>query len=335
MISQAHLSQLHNDASGNFERFESHDFEETKAYATSLYCPHNFILHNNASNVDAHFAWARLNKIGMADVGYGANVTIDPNRLEDFYLIQTVISGSVEVISGNQRCLSTPGIATVISPNQPTVMHWDSDARFLSVKIERQQIESQLSEFLAHKVENPVIFDLKLDLNSDVMKPWDSVVDSLFYQLQFGNSQNDDISVSEIFERWMISNFLHTQPHNYSEQLKTGVNGKTPASIRLAIQFIHEHLNEPLKNNDVALAAGISERTLNNLMHQFVGKTSKQYILHKRLAVTRSKLQNPATACSVTKVLSDIGIQNHGRFSAIYKEKFGELPSETLTNARA
>jgi len=320
---------------GNFTDFESRDQEEAKAYATSLYCPHEFKIDPNSSKLRTRITSSLLDQIGLASVGYGANVMVEPGKLNDFYLIQTVVSGSVDITSGNQKCLSTPGMATIISPDQPTKMLWDREAHFLSIKIDRQEMEAQLSQLIARVVDVPLVFDLKMDLTTDKTKPWESAVDSLFYQLRFGSLQTEDPDSTRMFERWLISTFLHTQPHNYSGDMISGTSSKIPESIKRAICFVDTHFNEGLKNEHIANAAGISERTLTDLMKRYLGKTAKQYQQQRQLSFVRSRLRATSSIDTVTKVLSDAGIKNHGRFSGLYKNEFGELPSETRLASRA
>jgi len=334
MISQSNINDLHRNP-GNFNNFESRDQDEAKAYATSLYCPHELVIDPNKAKLHTRIASSLLDRIGLASVGYGANVTVDPGKLDDFYLIQTVVSGSVDITSGQQKCLSKPGMATIISPDQPTKMYWDSEARFLSIKIDRREMEAQLSQLIARAVEEPLIFDLKMDLTADITKPWESAVDSLFYQLRFGSLQTNDPDTTRMFERWLISTFLHTQPHNYSNDMIGGTSSEIPRSIKRAVRFVDAHFNEPLKNEHIANAAGMSERMLNDLMKKHLGKTAKQYQRQRQLSFVRSRLRATSAIDAVTKVLCDAGIKNHGRFSALYKSEFGELPSETRMAARA
>lgn len=333
MISPAEIFETHNSP-GRFANFSSDDREETEAFATSLYCPHDFRLASREKRLGTRMAAASLSDVGLASIGFRANVTVDPGTLDDFYLIQTVVAGSVDVVSGNQRCLSTPGIATVISPNQATRMIWDRAAHFLSVKVGREALESQLAEITGEAVNEPVVFDLRLDLNRDQSRPWQSVVEALYHHLRYADWHAENPYESRLLERWLVSTLLHTQAHNYSARLSRTLPSGAPKSLRRAIRFIERHFSHEIPNRKIADAAGVSERKLHSIFQKYLGKTAKQYQLNMRLRYVRSVLHDGRPDTSVTNVFADAGVQHHGRFSGCYKAEFGELPSATLANAR-
>ena len=85
--------------------------------------------------------------------------------------------------------------------------------------------------------------------------------------------------------------------------------------------------------SELATTVGVSERKLSELFRRFLGKSAKQYQLDNRLRLARSKLRNPTPNMTVTRALTECGIEHHGRFAARYRARFGEPPSATLSAA--
>jgi AraC family ethanolamine operon transcriptional activator len=86
--------------------------------------------------------------------------------------------------------------------------------------------------------------------------------------------------------------------------------------------------------DDLAQAADVHSRTLLRAFHSVVGMGPVRYLRFRQLNVVRRML-NEAPATTVTASLQSAGVSDMGRFSGLYKELFGELPSETLLAAEA
>lgn len=334
MITAAEILETHKSP-GRFDHFRSNDRDQTEAFATTLFCPHEFKLARREKALSARIASASLSSLSLTSIGFGANVSVDPGSLGDFYLIQTVVDGSVDIVSNEQHCLATPGIATIISPNQPTKMLWDRDAHFLTLKIDKSALEAQLSALIGQPIEENVVFDLRFDLNRNDTKAWQSAVDSLFNVLRYTDWQQGDSSDAQLLERWIISSLLHTQPHNYSGRIHQGLSADWPNSIRSAVHFIDRHFKQALSAQQIAEAAGVSERKIRQDFSKYLGVSAKQYQLRLRLRYIRSALLDAKPNTSITNLLTEAGVQNFGRFSGYYQQEFGESPSSTLAKAKA
>ena len=86
-----------------------------------------------------------------------------------------------------------------------------------------------------------------------------------------------------------------------------------------------------LKISELCAAIGVPERTLRMCCNEFLGKSPSRYYLLRRLNMVRSALQraDPATT-SVAEIARRHQFVELGRFSASYRNVFGEMPSATL-----
>lgn len=124
-------------------------------------------------------------------------------------------------------------------------------------------------------------------------------------------------------------------------QLGTGVrelseNAGNPSfrHVRKAEELIYERPNEIDGLQDIALHAGVSERTLQAAFRKVRGATPMQVLTQARLHCARRALIDHDGPKTVTDVCSSCGIEHHGRFSKLYRKVFGENPAATLNSRK-
>lgn len=101
--------------------------------------------------------------------------------------------------------------------------------------------------------------------------------------------------------------------------------------VARVIRFIREHPDRPFDLAELASLACASERNLYNLMKRHTGLTPYRFYQRTGLLRVREQLllcRSPAPSISWHALNN--GFNHFGRFSALYRQHFGELPSETL-----
>jgi AraC-like DNA-binding protein len=95
--------------------------------------------------------------------------------------------------------------------------------------------------------------------------------------------------------------------------------------------FLREHGDEPITLAQLCDATGVCERSLRNACHAVCGTSPKRYLTRRRMEAVRRALATarPGQA-TVTRIATDHGFFELGRFAAAYTSLFGEKPSETL-----
>ncbi|KQO46353.1 MULTISPECIES: helix-turn-helix domain-containing protein [unclassified Frigoribacterium] len=103
--------------------------------------------------------------------------------------------------------------------------------------------------------------------------------------------------------------------------------------LRLAAEYVHAYADQAISSADIATAAGMHTRTLQQLMNEHLGSSPSKYLRHVRLDRVRQDLLagDPGTTL-VSDVAGRWGFGNLGRFSAAYLARFGELPKDTLAH---
>ncbi len=104
------------------------------------------------------------------------------------------------------------------------------------------------------------------------------------------------------------------------------------SAARRAMAFIEEHCEEPLTVTDIARAAGIGVRGLQASFARNTGMTPLGYARRVRLERAHAELQSadPDDGTTVRGVAARWGFAKPERFAAIYRQRYGRLPSQTL-----
>ncbi len=101
--------------------------------------------------------------------------------------------------------------------------------------------------------------------------------------------------------------------------------------IRKAMDFVDQHDDDYLVVEDLANAAGVSERTLRTAFQDYFSVGPVRYLRLRTLHQVRGALKAADhSITSVTEIATQFGVWHFGRFAQDYQFLFGELPSQTL-----
>ena len=106
---------------------------------------------------------------------------------------------------------------------------------------------------------------------------------------------------------------------------------QSPAALRRAVAFIEDNAQLPIGLTEIAGAAGMSARGLQDLFRRTVGLSPTGFLRRVRLNAARDELAaSDSTQASVAGIAHRWGFVQLGRFAAAYRQEFGENPRDTL-----
>jgi AraC-like DNA-binding protein len=106
----------------------------------------------------------------------------------------------------------------------------------------------------------------------------------------------------------------------------------TPASVRRAAAFIHEHAGEPVTAADIAAAAGVTPWALRYAFRRRYDITPAQYQRQVRLERAHLELlsADPGDGVTVASIARKWGWASPSRFTDAYRQRFRAEPGRTL-----
>jgi AraC-like DNA-binding protein len=118
--------------------------------------------------------------------------------------------------------------------------------------------------------------------------------------------------------------------------------GEIPAALairkyvqicRLVDEFMHNSASEMPSSADIAMAAGVTIRTLHNALTAVKGISLRKFVMLNRLWAVRAALVRASPEDLIKTIALDHGFWHLGRFSRTYRAFFGESPSDTARRA--
>jgi AraC-like DNA-binding protein len=101
--------------------------------------------------------------------------------------------------------------------------------------------------------------------------------------------------------------------------------------IALFEDFLAAHPDRPLYLTEICAGIGVAERTLRAACEEHLGMGPIRFLTLRRMHLAhRALLSADAGKTNVTRIVTDLGFWELGRFSVAYRAMFGEPPSETL-----
>jgi len=139
-------------------------------------------------------------------------------------------------------------------------------------------------------------------------------------------SAGNAILVGELFDlsvRTLLACFADRTPG------EPALDG-SPRALHRAVAYLEDHALGAVAVPDVAAAARVSVRSLQALFRRHLGVSPIEHLHAIRLEAARRELTTADDDLSVRLVAERWGFGNSGRFARLYRERFGERPSETL-----
>ena len=110
-----------------------------------------------------------------------------------------------------------------------------------------------------------------------------------------------------------------------------GAGHKRRQGFELAVEYLREADLSALSVPKICRQVGVSQRTLEYAFREHLNITPIGFIKKMRLHAVRQKLMSTHFSdTSISDTAFQQGIYDMGRFASIYKNNFGELPSQTL-----
>ena len=117
---------------------------------------------------------------------------------------------------------------------------------------------------------------------------------------------------------------------------RLSVEASRQAVVERAEAYVRSRLGTPVTVSQLCRVLGISERGLRNAFYGVRGLSPKRSMLAMRLRGVRRALSSPALEpTTVTRIATGYGFYELGRFAAVYRHAFGEVPSATLHGTHA
>lgn len=266
---------------------------------------------------------ASVGSVNLVYVRYGGSVLVEAPATGRRVAV-TVPLGPMEVRSRRVRqTFSREGF--VLAADRATVMRPDPQAGAIVIAVERSRLDHALARLAgsaAGRVEFGPRWTAPVASRAIVDATWRHVASVL------AALPTVPPIARRSLETTLLDAILLGMPHSHSALLASPPLVPGGAHADRARAWLEEHYREPVSVADVAAGVGLSVRQLQEVVRARFGLTPMQLLREIRLERARELLSS-GVAPTVARAAMEVGCTHLGRFAAFYRDRFGELPSET------
>jgi AraC-like DNA-binding protein len=151
----------------------------------------------------------------------------------------------------------------------------------------------------------------------------EALIEAVIRLLRLLDHPADLAVLGPAMEREILWRLLGTPAGAVLRQI--GLAGSHTARIGQALQWLRNHLAEPVRVSDLAAMAGMSATSFHRHFRALTAMTPVQYQKQLRLHAARARLM--ASAESVTRVAFAVGYESPSQFSREYRRQYGQPPA--------
>lgn len=244
----------------------------------------------------------------------------------DHLAVIALRAGQAEFTVGDEQLRLGPGDVAIFYRVDAELHAAWSDVTGVFVDIAPDEVDRIASE----------VFGLRRgDLRIQSMSPvsetqaqfWRDVSGFALRTLEANESALADPEVLSAIVRMLVVGALATFPTN------ARIAGRAdPAALRRAVEFIESHAHEPLTVAQVAEAAGLGIRALQESFRRYHDETPMGYLRGIRLErAHRDLIDGDSTqGVTVAGIAAKWGFHHGGHFADLYRQRYGTSPRRTL-----
>lgn len=274
--------------------------------------------HADVSQARIGGIWLHRIQISLPEIN---TIAVKPGRRSFGFLTEC---NSAALLACGQDVL--PGDIVI---NRPDVVHQRSGANFhygtLSLASEQLAAAAQAivgRELLLHKYSvhpSPALIFRLLNLHRAVG------------QLAYDTPDILELpEVSRSLENELSHVLVRCLAEGHSIEPTTGGRRHDTILTRFG-EFLEENPGRALYLPEICAAIGAAERTLRASCEEHLGMGPIRYLTLRRMHLVRRALQrSDPSKITVTRIVTDHGFWELGRFAVAYRTLFGESPSDTL-----
>ncbi|MGW5570316.1 AraC family transcriptional regulator [Nocardia thailandica] len=308
--------------------FRTEDPAAAHDHVAAAFAHHELAL-DERHGIDFALETVRSESLTVGRMAYGTDARIDGPPMQTCYHLNLSVAGRSTVAQhGTRRAFGAGEAGVAFMHDAPVSIRWSADAAHFHINLRRVPFERHAARLLGRRDTEPVLFDLTFPLDTPAGRALLASTRFVYDELaREGGVSTMPLACREL-ESTLMTQILLTAP----SQLTPALTGSAPSightRVREAVAYIHAHPDADISTAELAARAGVTARALQLAFRDAVGMSPSAYVRSVRLDRVRDELSS-GRAVSVSDAAMRWGFFHLGRFARHYRERFGELPSET------
>lgn len=318
-------------------RIDTSDPDDARTRIASVYCPHRLTVKGSPSGFRARHAEGGSAGLGVYALTYGSATTLlESATFDDFVLVSYQISGRLLAAAETGERLVLPGEHLMLDAHTSYRLRWEANCCIFHARIPRSALETTVAEFTGASQAAAVRFPLHRRPTKSGAATVAKVLHVLLRSAGATGLLASGTLLSTQMRRMLVASILEAYPgvDRKADQRPSGV--VRPPALRRAIAYLEDGAADDIRIHDVAAAARVSTRALQEAFRKHLDTTPMAYLKSVRLAHAHADLRQASVeeGTTVASIAYRWGFGNLGRFAAEYRREFGRSPSEVLRATR-
>jgi AraC-like DNA-binding protein len=257
---------------------------------------------------------------------------MNPLTFDDFVLVSQQMSGRFAVRAETGERLVSPGEHVVLDAHTRYQLRWEENCSLFNVRLPRTAFETAVAELTGAGESGAIRFPL----SSHPSKQGRIAVQKVTHFLLRNAGPSGLLTSGALMRGQLIRMLVASLIEAYGGVFPTAdacsSGDVRPPAVRRAIAYLEGAATEDVRVSEVAAAARLSTRALQDAFRTYLDTTPMSYLRSIRLARAHADLRQASLegGTTVADVAYRWGFGNLGRFAADYRREFGRSPSEVL-----
>lgn len=305
--------------------------DEAHQFLARMYASHAVRLKGRVDTFRFRFDDADLGDQGWSSMEHShASVLSDVAPFRQI-VVGRVLAGTYSCRMGSEEVTVGRGDWVLVNPDLPSHMAWSPDVRLAIARFDRATLEPLAAGLSGYDPDELMRYPLSRPRSPQHARALDQL--NLYVKGLLGNEiTRDSTIIRDQTARLVAAHLLEAFPITAAGSRPQPGEHVGPASLRRALAFIDDHHDADIGLPEIASAARVSPRALQQAFREYLNTTPHAYLRRARLAAAHRDLQraDPDSGTTVTDIAARWGFTNPGRFAAAYRQLYGRLPSHTL-----
>ncbi|WP_243439807.1 AraC family transcriptional regulator [Fundidesulfovibrio soli] len=282
---------------------------------------------------------ATYNAIDLGRVSlHGASVStgfrISSGSNSGSFVLILMCSGEMDIRSGRAAVRCRPGgPLALLDFSRPTTVQQTSGFVNYTLRFTRQGLEDALAALCGRPAGAPLVFAPPADCGQPKPQRLARIAWQVAEAFGCDPGLGESALLTTRYEELLLSAMLTCLEHNHSSLIASEPRAAEPRAVKLAEAYIQANCHKPVRMTDLAAVTGTGCRSLQLAFKKSRGYSPTRFMQECRLAKAREQLAQAGPGVSVLSVATACGFASQSFFARLYRQRFGEKPSETLRRA--
>ncbi|MBY6162753.1 AraC family transcriptional regulator [Mameliella alba] len=307
----------------------STDWDEVQAFCRSVYMPYRVKPLERFSKPDATMISAHAGRVTMTRFSYGTGIYLDrfdPDAGN--IIVLNTLRGALDHQCDGGSVSTGAGESFVVDCSRTD--YWlkgDPDHMQLNLTISHR-VMAETAERWFGFVPDDSLWCARVKFGGPD-SAWPALLEYAARALTRPGPVPADAALARHLEETLCVELLRQWATAAGLRLEDGARAAAPGYVRRAEEIIESEAREAPTIGDIARRVGVSARTLSGGFQRFRGVSPREFLAARRLEGLRAELETAPADLTVSQIAADWGFANFGALAGRYRERFGELPSQT------